>query len=208
MTAAVDDSNLPSIIAVDVDGVLINGLDDDGYLWQQAMLREFGIHKETLDPFFRRDWNACILGDADVLDVLPAYLDDWGFKGTAEDFVAFWFAHDAHLDHDLVADLDQIKSQCQLVMATNQDRHRARYLWDDLRLSETFEHMFASSALGAQKPDPAFWHAITTTLEAANPSDILLIDDNGKNVDSARRFGWQAIHYRDRSDLDGLLGPA
>ena len=198
---------MPSIVAVDVDGVLVHGNDDNGFIWQQALQRDFSIGPQQLARFFQNDWDACILGQADLRDVLPAYLESWGFAGTVDDFIAYWFTHDAHLNVTLVAELDRLKTECRLVIATNQDRHRARFLWYDLQLRRQFERMFASSALGVRKPDQTFWRDITVALGGVQPADILLIDDSEANVVSAREFGWQAIHYRDRSDLNDLLGP-
>jgi putative hydrolase of the HAD superfamily len=202
-----EETRKPRVLAVDVDGVLVRGKDNDRFYWQDALARDFGIGQDELQEFFGADWDACIVGEADLRDVLPGYLETWGFTGGVDDFVAYWFSQDCRLDDALMADLDRMRSTYRLVLATNQDRHRAHFLWNDLEFSRLFERMFASSALGVRKPDHGFWHRVTATLGTERPADILLIDDSEKNVAAARDFGWQAIHYRDRSDLDGLLGP-
>ena len=194
------------VIACDVDGVLVQSGDGVDYSWHKALGRDFGIRQDQIDAFFQNDWDACILGEADLRDVLPPYLEEWGFEGTADDFMAFWFHHDSHLDTALVGEIKRLRPHYRLVLATNQEHHRSHFLWQELALSDVFEHMFASSALGKRKPDQAFWDAVTEALGIARPDDILLIDDSEKNVEAARRFGWQAIHYNDRSDLDDLLG--
>ncbi len=200
------DRSLPRVIAFDVDGVLVKGMECGGYNWHAELTRDFGISLEDVEQFFLNDWDACILGLADLRDVLPPYLERWGYKGSADDFMAYWFSHDSDLDHGLIADLDRLDTHCQLVIATNQDRHRAHYLWHELALSSRFVRMFASSELGVRKPDHSFWRAITDEVAASGPAEILLIDDSEANVASARDFGWQTIHYRNKSDLDDLLG--
>ncbi len=197
---------LPRVIACDVDGVLVHGMTDGRYDWQDALARDFGISQDEVAAFFRDDWDACILGEADLCDVLPPYLKRWGYGGTVDDFLAFWFANDSNLDHDLIEEISGLGSRCRLVLATNQDRHRAAYLWNELGLSRRFERMFASSAMGARKPETQFWQMIADELGEATGPDVLLIDDSEKNVDAARRFGWQAVHYGDRADLDHLIG--
>ncbi|MEM7124627.1 MAG: HAD-IA family hydrolase [Pseudomonadota bacterium] len=198
----------PRLIACDVDGVLVHGMTDGRYDWQEALARDFGVKQEDVAAFFRDDWDACILGEADLRDVLPPYLERWGYGGTADDFLAFWFANDSNLDHDLVEEISGLRSHSRIVLATNQDRHRAAFLWDEMGLSSRFDRMFASSSMGVRKPDTQFWRIITDEMgEVAGP-EVLLIDDSQRNVEAARQFGWQAIHYRDRSDLDRLLGPA
>jgi len=207
MTDAADGTP-PAVIAFDVDGVLVRASDENGYYWQQELAHDFGIDMDEVARFFETDWDACILGQADLDDVLPPYLERWGYAGGVHDFLGYWFAHDCRLDTDLLDAIDRLDPASRLVIATNQDRHRARYLWENLELHRRFERMFASSAMGARKPDHAFWHHVTTTVDPAHPRDIMLIDDSETNVTAAREFGWQAIHYRDRSDLDGLLGSA
>lgn len=207
MTVPAADS-LPRVIAFDVDGVLVHGMTDGRYDWQDAVARDFGISHDEVAAFFRDDWDACILGEADLYDVLPPYLERWRYGGTVADFLAFWFANDSNLDHVLIEEIGGLGAHCRLVLATNQDRHRAAFLWDELGLSRRFDRMFASSSMGVRKPDAQFWQTITDELGEIAATDVLLIDDSEKNVAAARGFGWQAIHYSDRSDLNGLLGPA
>lgn len=195
----------PSVIAFDVDGVLVRARDERGFYWHQELSRDFGIATDEIELFFRNDWDACIVGDADLYDVLPPYLERWGYTGDVNDFLDYWFEHDCRLDGDLLAAIDRLSSASRLVIATNQDRHRTRYLWDQLDLRSRFEWMFSSSELGVRKPDHGFWHRVTAALDTESHADILLVDDSEANVAAARNFGWRAIHYRDRSDLDGLL---
>jgi 2-haloacid dehalogenase len=56
------------------------------------------------------------------------------------------------------------------------------------------------------KPDPAIYrlHAETFGLK---PEATLFIDDSPKNVEAARRAGWQAVHFTDAARLrDDLRG--
>jgi putative hydrolase of the HAD superfamily len=201
--AAADRS--PAVIAFDVDGVLVHPHDDHGRAWHNELSDDFGIPQPEVERFFANDWGPCIVGAADLYDVLPPYLERWGFAGGVADFLDYWFEHDCRLDADLMAAIGRLPDDVCLVLATNQERHRTQYLWEHLGLSDRFEHMFSSALLGACKPSHAFWHEITTTLRPAHRGDILLIDDSAANVAAARDFGWQAIHYRDMSDLDGLF---
>jgi len=195
----------PAIIAFDVDGVLVRMRGEEGYTWHDELTRDFGVPKAEVDRFFQTDWESCIVGEADLYDVLPPYLERWGFDGGVADFLGYWFEHDCRLDASLMAAIDRLPPSIRLVLATNQDRHRTDYLWRHLDLRSKFEHMFSSSLLGVRKPEHGFWHEITSALQPERRADILLIDDNADNVAAARDFGWQALHYRGLCDLDGLL---
>ncbi|MEO0543803.1 MAG: HAD family phosphatase [Pseudomonadota bacterium] len=45
------------------------------------------------------------------------------------------------------------------------------------------------------KPDPAIY-ALHTETHELDPAATLFIDDSAANVESARRFGWQVIHFK------------
>jgi len=66
--------------------------------------------------------------------------------------------------------------------------------------------IFYSAALGHRKPSEAFY-ALASERAEASPSDIVFIDDVQENIESARRFGWQAIHWTGEIALDAALAP-
>ncbi|MEN0000085.1 MAG: HAD family phosphatase [Pseudomonadota bacterium] len=54
------------------------------------------------------------------------------------------------------------------------------------------------------KPDPAIYALHTQTFEL-DPAATLFIDDSAANVEAARAFGWQAIHFTDAELLPAAL---
>ena len=75
------------------------------------------------------------------------------------------------------------------------------------------ENRYFSYQFKAAKPEPAVYRALEVRLGLAG-SEILLIDDSQANVDGAQQAGWQAIAFKDATDLVaeltelGLLGDA
>ena len=91
--------------------------------------------------------------------------------------------------------------------ATNQEHRRAAYLMDTLALRDRIDGMLHSAALGARKPDSAYFTAATREAEVA-PSDVVFIDDVAANIEAARRFGWRAIQWLGDMSLDEAISAA
>lgn len=56
-----------------------------------------------------------------------------------------------------------------------------------------FDPLVLSCEVGCAKPDPQIYAIVETRLPGIDPSQILLLDDQGKCVAGARDRGWQAI---------------
>lgn len=72
-----------------------------------------------------------------------------------------------------------------------------------------FTHVFTSSDLGAMKPEAACFAAVCERLKIS-PEQCMLIDDQPKNIEGARKAGWNGIHYTGnthnvRTAMVGLL---
>jgi glucose-1-phosphatase len=73
------------------------------------------------------------------------------------------------------------------------------------RVRGRFKHAFLSWELGAAKPEPAAYQAVTTKLEVEG-SQIFFVDDSPENVAAARALGWQAEVFTDVVTLQEQLG--
>jgi putative hydrolase of the HAD superfamily len=117
----------------------------------------------------------------------------------------YWLAKDAHPDAQVLGWLDA----CPVpgVIATNNEAHRARHIWEVMGFDARMQHIFASGRLGVKKPDGRFFATIEAWSGLA-PGDILLIDDAEKNISAAAERGWQVFHFTDetRDKLPDVLG--
>jgi putative hydrolase of the HAD superfamily len=180
----------------DVDGVLV-----PPWRFRDLLVREHGIGPETTAAFFRGPFVECVLGRARLEVVLAPYLESWGWKGSLDELVDFWFAAENALDTDvlhLAAELRQRGMPC--FVASTQERLRARYLAGDMGLARRFDALFFSCDVGSKKPDPVFFAELSRRT-AVPPASALLIDDTPANVEGARAAGWQALHFRDMATL-------
>jgi putative hydrolase of the HAD superfamily len=70
-----------------------------------------------------------------------------------------------------------------------------------------FDRIYNSYYLGKGKRDPSHFSDVATDL-GINPSDILFVDDNAKNVATARAVGMQAIQYVEQESFVKALKEA
>jgi putative hydrolase of the HAD superfamily len=191
-------------IMVDVDGVLIAHPDARG--WSANLERDLGIPVAALhDGFFRRHWADVVHGRAALRDRLACALAEFAPSVSPAALIEYWFANDAHIDTQLLAELQHLrKAGFELHLATVQEHERAAYLWDRLALKDSFDGMHYAAALGCSKPDHAFYRAVEAAAQIT-PDAIFFIDDKIDNIEAARACGWAAALWTGDSSVRELM---
>lgn len=190
------------VLMVDVDGVLVRR--PDGRRWDADLHADLGVEPRLLQTeFFAVHFGDVIAGRADLYERLDLVLPPGG--ATSHELVDYWFSHDATLDDDLLADLAAVRARgLDLHLATVQEHHRARYLWETLRLRERFTAMHYAADVGHRKGDPAFYDVVGSRT-GLRPGEHCLIDDDAANVRTARDAGWHAVHWSPGDRLADVL---
>ena len=195
------------LIAWDFDGVLNRGFQGGYFLWQETFERDLGVSAEVFTDFMFSGprFAEVLTGKRDLLDLLGDYVSTHAVPHAPEAVLEYWLSKDAHADEEVLA----WQAACPLpgVIATNNERHRAEYIWSRMGFSARMRRMFASGPLGVKKPDGGFFEAIEAWSGLA-PDQILLVDDAQKNIDAAAARGWQVFHFTDetRAGLPQVLG--
>ncbi len=197
-----------TILMVDVDGVIIrpDGKRGDKRRWDSDLKADLGVDPADLQRvFFSKHWPDIAHGRADLYDRLRPALAEIAPAITAEALTSYWFRWDSDLNEPLLADLAALRASGQeMHLATVQEHHRARYLWEELNLKSRFRRMHYSAELGVAKPDAAFFKAIAGRTGLA-PEAHMLIDDSPANVAGARETGWRARLWTGADSLAALL---
>lgn len=194
-------------LMVDVDGVVV--VRPGGRRWDADLMADLGLDPDRLQQaFFARHWGDILFGRADLHERLAPVLTEIAPHLTAQALVDYWFAKDSHLDAVLLEDLAVVRrAGAELHLATLQEHHRARFLWDGLDLKSRFDAIHYAADLGCGKPDPAFFRAIEARTGLA-PAEMLLIDDGVHNVEGARACGWRASVWDGSRRLAEVLADA
>ncbi len=188
---------------IDVDGVVVRR--PEGRPWYVNLQADLGIDPAMLNTlFFGEHFDDVVCGRADLFERLDLVMPMLGHVSSRE-LVDYWFTQDATLDDQLLSDLEQAKAQgFDLHLATVQEHHRARYLWDTLSLREHFTRMHYAADVGYGKTDAAFYRVIESRT-GLRPAEHCLVDDSEPNVVAARRVGWRAFHWTPEARVADVL---
>src|SRR5258708_4767313 len=127
----------------DADGVLINGAK-----FSVQLAKDYGISPEKTRSFFTNEFNRCLVGEADLKEELQKHIKGWGWKGSVDELMEYWFRVEHTIDQDLILYIQQLRSQgIKCFVATNQEKYRAKYMLENMRFAQSFDGVLASAHL-------------------------------------------------------------
>ena len=210
-TRTSDDRSRQTVLALDVDGVLLDPERGGKGRWQNALHERYGLDPTLLDEaFFQSSWSEVIVGREPVEPALARALLELGWDIDVESVLSCWFEADFEVDHEVVrAVIGWADSGVRVVLATNQEVRRARYLELNLGAVLPIEGIAYSGAVGALKSNPAFYPAADHLLGIdSSTSSVVFVDDSLENLGAAEGHGWHGIHFRKQSDWRSQIGAA
>lgn len=188
-------------VCFDADGVVVN----PQMQFSRHLKEEHGISPEMTQGFFRGVFNDCLVGKANLEEVLPAFLRDWGWKHSVDEFIHTWLLKDHVIDMRVINMAQRLRRAGMICcLTTSQERNRAEYMKARMGFQDMFDHLFFSCEAGCQKPDIAYYRHIEEAL-ALEKKSILFWDDSRVNVEAARKFGWNAEIYTDFDEFEETL---
>jgi putative hydrolase of the HAD superfamily len=173
-------------IFFDVDGVIIR---KHGY-FSDRLAKEQGISKKSIMEFFNEGFKLCSLGKADLKEELAKYIGPWGWKGSIDELLKYWFNGEREIDAEIVSSIDKFRKQgIPCYLATNQEKYRKKFLLENLGLENHFDGCFASCDLGHSKKEKEFYGEVFKKLYGVSPDEIIFWDSDQKIVDVATGVG-------------------
>ncbi len=187
-------------ILFDTDGVIVHS-----DMWSNEYIRKSGISSETMKPFFRDIFGDCLIGKADLKEVIKPYLALWNWTRTVDEYLEEWFHYENHIDLQLLNKIQELrKSWILCYIATNQEKNRLSYLKNEMGFWKNFDSVFCSCEIGYKKPQKEYYENILDTLNT-EADEVLYFDDAEENIESARKLGIKAFLYRDSSDFERVI---
>ncbi len=154
-------------------------------------------HKRQKE-FFDGEFLECEVGKKDLKEILPAWLPTWGWQGTVEELLKYWFEGEAEVDIKMLKYIKEFRNKdIKCYLTTNQEKYRAEYLWNVVGLNKHLDDIFASCYVGYMKPKKEFWQEVSKNFSGINKSEVLVLDDDQDIVKSAQDFGFNAEFYTD-----------
>ena len=118
-----------------------------------------------------------------------------------------FFAGDRR-DDALVAFLRGLRPAYKTGILSNAWSDGRQIIAGKFALGDAADDLVISAEVGVAKPDPRIYDLATTRLDV-RPEETIFVDDFVRNIDGARKFGMQAVHFRNReqaiADVRALL---
>ena len=108
-------------IICDVDGVIINR---DRYFSEKLAERlNLDLKTEVL-PFFTGIFQECLIGKKDLkVEVVP-WLEKWGWEGSVDDFLKYWFEEEREIDERIIRIMKNLKDKgIRLFLGTDNEKY-------------------------------------------------------------------------------------
>jgi len=185
------------VVLFDVDGVLANGEP-----FSHCLERDYGIMRQTTRSFFQGRFRECLVGNADLKEEVAHVLPEWGWQGSVDDFLTYWFRSEHSINEPLMQEVQRLRRRglpCYIV--TDQEKYRTAYLLEHMGFADAFDGIFSSAHIGYIKHDTRFFQSVLQALQGIHAHEILFWDDTPSKVETARSAGFQAEVYHDFADF-------
>ncbi|MFA6553125.1 MAG: HAD hydrolase-like protein [Patescibacteria group bacterium] len=179
-------------VIFDTDGVVIRR----EMYFSACLTKDYGTAPEKILPFFKNEFQQCLIGQADLKEELKKYISSWDWTGTIDQLLAYWFKNESDVDRRILHTVQTLRTAgIHCYLDTNNEKYRTEFLRETLKLSDSFENVFSSSELGYAKPSLEFWKTIHQRLGQPEKTSLLVWDDEAESVKSAQDFGFHAELY-------------
>jgi putative hydrolase of the HAD superfamily len=185
-------------LVLDIDGVLLDPTRGGLGSWKVSVSERFGVNADDLvATFFAPYWSEVVVGHLDIEPTIKNALTTLGWKVSVDELLAAWFDADFCPRQNVIEWVhEQSDRGIPVMLATNQEHHRATYLAQRFRPILPVHTFVYSAALGAAKPDPEFFRrAHGLMAHGAQRSDVVFLDDSEDNITAANEWGWTAVHF-------------
>ena len=190
-------------VLLDADGVVIKNHD----YFSNRYKKDFGksLNDDVITSFFRNEYKQTAIGKADLKELLGEKLDEWGWKGTIDELLKYWFEGERELNEEVLDTAKKLQEKgIKVCLASDNEKYRAEYLLDEVGIKPLFDRTFFSCFVGHTKSEPEFFEKIINEL-GFKPDEIVYFDDDQKNVDVAKELGIDARFYETASQIEDLL---
>lgn len=185
-------------VLFDSDGMLTHGPR-----FSDEYSKKFNIPIDEMTPFFTGPFQNCLVGKADLKEELQkGWMEKWKWNDSVDKFLDFWFSFGDTLDHGIFNTVSQLRSKGILcALTTDNEKYRTEYLSKKFGYEEAFDKVFSASSVGFKKPTKEFFDEVMKYLKeqdaSIEKSNIVFWDDDIKNVEGAKLYGFVAERFAD-----------
>ena len=177
-----------TLLALDVDGVILDPQRGGRGPWQLAFSERFGVDAGRLDEtLFATAWADVITGKRPVESALHEALQELGWGMGVDAALQCWFEEDfVTAPAVMAAATAWSQLGIPLALVSNQEPRRARFIEDRMAPLLPIDGVAFSGDLGVVKSDPAFYDQAEHRLGVGGPGQsVVFLDDTPRNVEAA-----------------------
>jgi epoxide hydrolase-like predicted phosphatase len=200
-------------VVFDIGGVLA---DCEPMDFGRRAEAEHGLPPGSLGAGLEEVWAAGAIGGITEADVTAALLERSGLTAEQVDalLAEMWRQYLGVANTELIEWARALRPAYRTGILSNsfvgaREREQALFGFDEL-----VDDLVYSHEVGLSKPDPAIWE-LTARRLSVEPTEVAFLDDQRRNVEAAREFGFAAVLFENTAqavaDLEALLdrsGPA
>lgn len=181
----------------DINEVIVNPKE----LFSARFEKEFGHPVENTVRFIKSGgFQKCLVGREDLKNILPEFMEECNWMGTCEELLDFWLKAEDDIDQRVIEVIEKIKAKgIPCFLATNQEKYRTDYLKNEMGLGKLSNGLISSAEIGFKKPEKEFYQYLFDKIQrevGCEKHEVVLIDDDIKNIKGAEEFGFKVIHYK------------
>jgi glucose-1-phosphatase len=143
-------------------------------------------------------------GRSAAADFAAGVVAEFGLKIPPQEFLASFSGWPTGLYPGTLEMLSLIPKTYRRAMLSNSNVLHWNRMMLDMKLGPAFEHHFSSHLTGRIKPDTEAFAHVTESLRC-RPDQVVFLDDNALNVESAQAFGMQAIRVKGAAEARRAL---
>lgn len=186
-------NNMFKAVVFDADGMMIK----NSVWFSKRLAKQYGVKEELILPFFQNEFQQCLVGQADLKEELAKYIPIWGWPGTIDELLEFWFSGEAEVDESIVGVIQDLKQKgINCYLATNNEKYRTEYMAEKLGFSKLFAKIFSSAYIGLKKPQLEFYQYIIDDLKLSK-DEVLFWDDEADKLEEVKKHQFIIEKYTD-----------
>ena len=185
-------------IIFDIGGVVM--LPGTLHNAREVLAPIIGVSADAQKIIVAKLWNRWRIGKININDFVNGILNNLNIKNIDVNKLKKTMLNINHINKGILPLIKNLKKNYKTIAITNHAREWSEYERKKFKLDDYFNGIFTSYEIKIPKPYPGiFMEALDESV--LKPEECIFIDNDGRNVEAARRLGIKGILFRSNDKL-------